>query len=151
MHAVSGRFGSSLAVAAVICAGVVGVQPIGSAVASTPRAAVAHISARPESQMVNSSIKLIGTHFKSGATLTIEECSQKTWIVPQDPCDTSNAIVVRTKGGGRFSSSFTVQTCPGTATSPPGFSQGCYIGDPTPSGIDVIELVGAAAITVTGP
>jgi hypothetical protein len=50
-----------------------------------------------------------------------------------------------------FKSSFTVQTCPGSTTTSPGFSETCYIGDPSPSGIDVINLVGAAKITVTGP
>jgi len=134
-----------LAVVTLIVGGVVGTNPAG---ASTPRAAAAHIVARPNSQMVNRSIKLIGTHFKANSTITIEECSKTAWIVPQDPCDTTNSIVVTTNGSGRFTSSFTVKTCPGGKTSPP---QTCYIGDPMPSGIDVIDLVGSATITVTGP
>jgi hypothetical protein len=135
----------SLAVASLIIGG------IDSAAASTPRVTAPHIVAHPNSRMVNTSIKLIGTHFKAKSTITIKECSKAEWVVTQDVCDTTNSIVVKTNGGGRFTSSFTVQTCPEGTTSPPGFSETCYIGDPTPSGVDVIDLVGAATITVTGP
>jgi hypothetical protein len=101
--------------------------------------------------MVNRSTSLVGTNFKPRKSVTIKECSETNWIVPQDPCQSSNSIVVKTNGRGAFTSSFTVQTCPGGMTTSPGFSEKCYIGDPTPSGIDVITLVGAVRVTVTGP
>jgi len=100
--------------------------------------------------MVNTAIKLIGTHFKSNSTIDIRECSETLWIVPQDPCATTNSIAVKTNSRGRFVSSFTLQTCPG-ASSTPGFSETCYVGDPTPSGVDTISLIGGASLTVTGP
>jgi hypothetical protein len=110
-----------------------------------------HIVARPQSVMVNRSTTLVGTNFKPRKSLTIKECPETTWVVPEDPCDSTNSIVVKTNGRGAFTSSFTVQTCAGGTTTSPGFSEKCYIGDPTPSGIDVITLVGAARVTVTGP
>ena len=100
--------------------------------------------------MVNRATDLTGMNFKSKKSITIEECSETTWIVPQDPCGT-NSIKVKTSSHGGFMGSFTVQTCPGGTNTGPSFSEKCYIGDPTPSGIDVVSLVGAAKITVTGP
>jgi len=124
----------------------------GGAVSAGASTAAPHIVAHPNSQMVNKSIKLTGTHFKANSTITIEECSSTAWVVViQRPCDTKNLIAVKINGGGRFTSAFTVQTCPGGTTSSPGSSQTCYIGDPTPSGVDVIDLVGAVTVTVTGP
>jgi hypothetical protein len=141
----------SLASVAVILGGSLGVLSIAPAGASVPRAASPRIVAHPDSVMVNSSTKLVGTNFKPKSTLTIKECSQSSWSVPLNPCDSTNSIRVRTNHLGQFTSSFTVQTCPGGTTTSPGFSETCYIGDPMPSGIDVINLVGAAKITVTGP
>jgi hypothetical protein len=141
---------SAVFVAALTLTGgaVVGLSSLSAA--STP-AASPRIVAHPHSVMVNGSTTLTGTNFKPRKSVTIKECSEKTWIVPQDPCDSTNSIVVKANGQGGFTSSFTVQTCPDGTTTPPGFSERCYIGDPTPSGIDVITLVGAARITVTGP
>jgi hypothetical protein len=101
--------------------------------------------------MVNTATKLIGRNFKPSTTYTVKECGMTSWSVPQNPCDSTNSIVVTTNAHGGFKSAFIVQTCPSGANSSPGFSQTCYIGVPTPSGIDTIALVGAARITVTGP
>jgi len=141
---------SGLSVAALTLVGgsVIGVSSISAG--ATGRAAHPHITAHPRSVMVNHTTKLIGTNFKSKKSITIKECSETTWIVPQDPCGT-NSIVVKTNRYGGFTSSFTVQTCPGGTNTGPSFSEKCFIGDPTPSGIDVISLVGATKITVTGP
>jgi len=138
-------------VAALLIGGIVCAVSLDSAGARTARTAGPRIVVHPDSQMVNGSVRLVGTHFKAGSTLELAECSQTTWIVPLHPCDTTNAVTVKTKGAGQFTTTFTVQTCPGGATGPPGFSETCYIGSPTPTGIDVIELVGSATVTVTGP
>ena len=142
---------SALSVAALtlISGAVVGVFSISAG--ATSAAASPHIATHPHSVMVNGSTTLIGTNFKPRKSITIKECSETTWIVPQSPCDSTNSIVVKTNSHGEFTSSFTVQTCPGGTSTAPGFSETCYIGEPTPSGVDVINLVGAAKITVTGP
>ena len=142
------RLSAFVAALTLIGGAVVGLSSLSAA---SPPAASPHIVAHPHSVMVNGSTTLIGTNFKARKSITIKECSEKTWIVPQNPCASTNAIVVKTNAQGGFTSSFTVQTCPGGTTSSPGFSETCYIGDPMPSGIDVINLVAAARITVTGP
>lgn len=114
-----------------------------------PNKPAPRIVARPDSVMVNTDTELFGTGFASDTSLQIVECSQKEWIVPQSPCDTSNAITVKTNAKGRFRHAFLVQTCPGDVS--PGTSQTCYIGHPQPVGVDQVELSGAATITVTGP
>jgi hypothetical protein len=138
----------SLATLVLAAGGAIGLSAT-SAGATSP-AAVPHIRAQPRSVMVDHSIKLIGTNFKPKRSITIEECSETTWIVPQDPCGT-NSIILKTNSQGGFTRSLTVQTCPGGSNTGPGFSEKCYIGDLRPSGIDVVSLVGAAKITVTGP
>jgi hypothetical protein len=114
---------------------------------ATPRP---HITAHPNSVMVNTDTALAGTHFQPHTTLTLSECSEKNWIVPQNPCNTTNTVTVTTDAKGRFLTPFKVETCP-APTVPPGFAERCYIGVATPSGIDTVELVGAVRITVTGP
>jgi hypothetical protein len=139
----------SLAVLILISGGVIGVFSISAGAASTTPAP--HITAHPHSVMVNSSTTLTGTNFKPRKSITLKECPETTWIVPQNPCDSTNSVVVKVNSQGTFKTSFTVQTCPGGTTTEPGFSETCYIGDPSPSGIDTINLVGAVKITVTGP
>jgi hypothetical protein len=138
------RLSLRLAVATVIC-GAVGGFWMTSAGASTgsPR-----IVAHPHNLMVNTQTHLTGTNFKPSTSLTVKECGQKNWIVPQNPCDSTNSIVVETNTRGQFKSVFTVQTCPGGT---PGFAEKCYMGVPTPSGVDTITLLGAATVVVTGP
>ncbi len=114
--------------------------------ASTPK-----IVAHPASVMVNTATKLFGYNFPADSKLTIEECSKTGWIVPQNPCDTTNEIHVTTNSAGSFVHKLTAQVCPGGVTKLPGFQEICYVGEPKPSGIDTVFLVGAAKITVTGP
>jgi hypothetical protein len=107
------------------------------------------IVAHPNSVMVDGTTTLVGSNFPPHANLRIVECSARTWIVPQNPCDTANAITVHTNSLGHFKSPFKVLTCPAPTT--PGFAEICYVGNPRPLGIDEVQLVGAAKITVTGP
>ena len=122
------------------------------AIAGASAAAVpARIVARPRSVMVNSATRLSGTGFAPHATLALRECSSTNWIVPQSPCATGSETVT-TDAAGSFKTTFKVSLCP-RRTPPPGpvTSETCYIGAPKPAGIDTIELVGAARITVTYP
>lgn len=107
------------------------------------------IVARPDSVMVNKTTRIVGTHFAAKSTITIKECAQTNWDAPQDPCNTSSSITVTTNAAGRFTGVITIHDCYPSAT--PGFGQTCYVGKPTPSGIDTIALVGAVPITITAP
>jgi len=139
----------TLAGSAVILAA--GAVPLAlPAVAAAGSPVPPHIVARPNNLMVNTKTKLTGVGFPAHRTLTIKECSQTTWIVPQNPCDTTNTIHVTTDGLGRFHGTMTAQTCP-AASKQPGFAETCYIGEPVAKGIDQVTLLGAAKITVTGP
>lgn len=112
------------------------------------------IVAAPVSVMVGTATNLTGTNFPANATLTLKECSQTTWIVPENPCATSNVINVATSSNGDFDATMTAEICPSPTPTPvvgPGFVQNCYVGEPVPQGIDTITSVGAARITVTGP
>jgi hypothetical protein len=138
-----------VAAVTLISGGVIGVFSIS---AGASRAAPSpHIVVHPHSVMVNGSTTLVGTNFTPRKSITIKVCSETSWIVPQNPCDSTNSVVVKVNRQGMFKSAFTVQTCPGDTSTTPGFSETCYIGDPSPSGVDVINLVGAAKVTVTGP
>jgi len=125
---------------------VIGLTGAGAAMAAVP-----HISAHPNNLMVNTATSLTGRGFAPSTSLTVEECGQKDWIAPQNPCDSTNSVTVMTSKHGTFTTPFTAQTCPGGKNKGPGFSERCYIGVPQPSGIDTIALVGAVRITVTGP
>ena len=130
------------------------ITPAAVVAASTPGgAATPVIVAHPRSVMVNSSTRLTGTGFPRSTTLVLQECSSTSWIVPQSPCDTANNVSVTTDSAGGFKTSFKVTLCPRGPQpgTPPPTSEKCYIGEPKPSGIDTIELVGAAKITVTYP
>jgi hypothetical protein len=131
---------------ATILGGVIGLAWCGPAMAAGP-----HITAHPDNLMVNTATNLVGTGFAPTTSLTVEECGHKNWIAPQNPCDSSNSVVVTTSEHGTFKTAFTVQTCPGGTNKGPGFSERCYIGVPHPSGVDTIDLLGAVRITVTGP
>jgi hypothetical protein len=112
------------------------------------------VVASPADVMVDTATTLTGTGFPANATVTIKECSQTTWIVPEDPCATSNVVTVATNPGGGFQTTMTATYCPGTSPSTvatPSLAQRCYVGEPVPQGIDTIALVGAAEIVVTGP
>lgn len=87
-------------------------------------------------------ITLDGSGFVPNTRYLIEECSKTSWIAPQDPCVDTNAITVTTGVDGEFTHPFVVQACS------PALSSDCFIGAPIPSGVDVVELAGAARITV---
>lgn len=119
------------------------------AVTAAPHASTPRIVAKPSSVMVDSATKLTGTHFSAATSVTLEECNASEWIVPLDPCTSTSVMTVTTNTRGAFKAVFTVKTCPGSPTA--GTSERCYIGEPTPSGIDTVQLRGAVTVTVTFP
>jgi hypothetical protein len=129
-----------------VVAAVLALAPAATAAGVKP-----HIVAHPDSVMVNTATMLKGTHFPAKTSITLEECSQRNWIAPNSPCDTTNAVTLTTHAKGQFKTSFTVDTCPASGNATPGFSQKCYIGVPMGTGVDTLTLEGAVAITVTGP
>jgi hypothetical protein len=121
--------------------------PAGAATTTPPV-----ITAHPDDVMVNATTKLVGAGFAAHATVHIAECGATSWVVPNSPCDTSNTVTVRTNGKGKFKVTFTVQACDATSTTGPGdLSMRCYIGVPTPTGIDTVELQPFTPIVVTYP
>jgi hypothetical protein len=117
----------------------------GAAKARTPK-----IVAKPTSVMVNRPVKLRGSGFKPNATFTVEECGQTNWIAPQSPCASGNSVMVTTNAKGKFKATMTAMLCP--QASPPTLTEEtCYIGEVSVTGIDTLELVGAAPITVSWP
>ena len=117
---------------------------------SSAGAATPHITAHPTHVMVNSRVSLEGTGFAPATTITLEECSAKEWIAPLSPCLTSNQIRVHTNAKGVFKATMAAEICPAVA---PGTvtQRKCYVGQPIPSGVDTINLVGAAKIVVSWP
>jgi hypothetical protein len=138
-------------VMATLAAGSISVFSLASAGASIPTASGSpRIVAHPDSLKVGATTKLVGTHFKPGSSFRIEECSRTNWVVVQNVCLTKNSMIVTTSASGRFTGSFTVRMCPkAKMIAAAGASRTCYIGEPTPQGIDVVSLLGAATLTVT--
>ena len=133
------------AVAAVVC----GATAAGATAQITP---APHIVARPDNVMVNGTTMLTGTGFPADSLVALRECGSANWIAPEDPCDSTNEITVMTGPSGQFTTPFTVQLCPRKLPpKPPVTREKCYIGEPHPSGVDTITLLGAAKIIVTYP
>ena len=145
----------SRAAASMITIGALAVGLLGQSTAVASAAGVSpfppHIVANPNNVMVNSSTTLTGTGFPPSTTIAIRECGRTSWIAPQNPCDVTNGISVTTNAAGGFTASFKVELCPDGVRGPEPTSEICYIGEPHPSGIDTIALLGAARITVTYP
>ena len=109
------------------------------------------ITAKPNNLMVNTNTKLTGRHFPPAATLRLMECSRTTWVVvTQKPCDTNNTVTVTTSATGGFVTPFKAELCPGGIRVGPTAVR-CYIGVPTPVGVDTATLRAAVPITVTYP
>jgi hypothetical protein len=135
---------STLAVTAVL----LGTVPAASAASTVPTT----IKAKPDNVMVNTVTKLTGKGFLPKTSFTVEECSETTWTVPTDPCDTTNTITIHTNAKGSFHAKFTVQGCPvGASPGSAGLAMLCYIGVPQPSGIDTVALQPETSVVVTYP
>jgi hypothetical protein len=109
-----------------------------------------HIVARPHNLMVNTYTTLTGTGLPADSRIIIAECGETSWIAPQNPCDANNTITVTTDPAGGFTSGFKAELCPDGKFGP-GTRETCYIGEPKGTGVDTLQLVGAAKIIVTYP
>jgi hypothetical protein len=107
--------------------------------------------AHPASLLVNAHAELTGLGFPAHKKLVVQECSTAAWVVPAHPCTTGNAVSVTTSATGRFRASFTARICPAAGTAAGGTARTCYLGVPTPNGVDTETLVGAAKIVVSWP
>ncbi len=137
--------GGALAVCAALgSVGVGVVQARGGSHAKRPT-----ISAKPSSLMVNQSTALVGSGFPKKTSITLRECASTAWSVPQEPCIEGLAVTVKTNGSGHFSTHFKVGVCEGAFSGPT--QRTCYLGEPRPSGIDTMELVGAVTVQVSYP
>ena len=149
------RFRNAALALLVVGLGVLAFQapPAGATVSTGPSATPPRIVAHPDSVMVNSKTLLTGTGFAPHTTLTVVECSAKTWLAPRYPCDTKNRIHVHVTSAGTFVHPMTALLCPpiGPSAVEAGFAEQCYVGVVHPFGIDEIRLVGAGSLVVTGP
>jgi hypothetical protein len=134
-----------MAVSAVLGAGA------GTAQGAVPgRSAPApRIVARPDHVAAGATTSLSGTHFSPSSAVTLKECAHSMWVVTANPCGHAKSITVQTNAHGAFTTTFTVHRCGAGAKA--GSPQTCYIGEPTPSGIDTITLQGAVAVAVSRP
>jgi len=115
------------------------------------------IVAKPHSVMVNKKVTLTGSGFKPHHKYVLNECSARSWTVPQKVCNHRNAVHVRTGPRGGFRVRMKALVCPrpvqpqARVLGPDGFVVHCFIGVPKVFGIDGEMLVGAVRISVTGP
>ena len=107
------------------------------------------ITVKPNDVMVDTYTTVTGRNFLAHQRVTLAECSKKTWIVPQNPCDTNNGKTVTANSLGTFVTRMKVEACPRIV--PAGISEQCYIGQPKPTGIDTVGLQPNAGIVVTFP
>ena len=107
------------------------------------------ITLKPHDVMVNTNTTVSGRNFLPYQRVTLAECFQTTWIVPQNPCDTNNGKTVTANVVGAFTTRMKVEACPRIASA--GLSEQCYIGQPKPRGIDTVALQPNAGIVVTFP
>jgi hypothetical protein len=108
------------------------------------------ITATPSSVMVNGKTKLVGRHFAPNTVLALRECGRTFWLAPAYPCNTANAVSVKTNARGAFALAFKVELCPEGAKGEHPTERICYIGA-LETGEDTGTLVGAARISVTYP
>src|SRR5579859_5118927 len=115
--------------------------------------------------MVNKKTTLTGTGFKPHKKVTIFECSATEWIVPQQVCNTRNAVTIRANARGAFTVKIKALVCPSPKPPPgpadrgrpavpsgaKGFSKRCFLGVPKIHGVDQVFLNPSTKITVTGP
>ena len=108
------------------------------------------ISASPNHLMVNQMTTLHGEGFAPKATVQLKECASTGWIVVLHPCVAGSKLSVVTKADGSFTTSFVAKVCSGTPVGP-ATARRCFVGVPTPSGVDTMSLVGAVKLIVSYP
>ncbi len=132
---------------AALAAGVVfaASSPAGAAATAKPA-----ITAKPSHVMVSGTTSLTGTGFPASSAVRLRECGRTSWLAPEQPCNTDNAITVETNRYGRFKTAFHVELCPDASVGKVVTERTCYIGR-VQFGEDTGELQPAARIIVTYP
>jgi hypothetical protein len=140
-------------VPAGLLGGIVGltltVAAAGTALAVSPVGPT--LKATPHSVMVNTDPTITGKHFTPGSSVQLTECSAKTWVVPNAPCSTTNAVTVTPNNKGTFKTALKAELCPGGKRGKEPTSEICYVGVSKPSGIDTAGLSPYAKVIVTYP
>ena len=108
------------------------------------------LAVKPAVVTLNTDTLVTGRHFKALSRITLVECTRRSWIAPQHPCDTGNSVTVTANAAGRFRTEMVVRRCPGTTLST-GVPVRCYLGVVKPSRIDTIALQPNVQIMITSP
>lgn len=120
-----------------------------TASAATAATAAPKVTVSPSVKLVPGHVvSVTGTHFQPRHRYTIEECSQRSFMVTMRVCNGRHAVDVKTDRNGSFRSKLTVEVCPPAAAHPKARVKTCYVGAVTLAGVDVDSLLGAAKITV---
>ncbi len=110
------------------------------------------ITVSPDNVMVNTTVTVTGAGFTPGQTVHLAECGQTSWIAPQSPCTTDNAVTIVADSHGGFSTGMKAEVCPRPSPIPPPVTEAhCFVGDQQPTGVDTIELQYATSLIVTYP
>jgi hypothetical protein len=98
-------------------------------------------------------VTLTGKHWPASSKIRLKDCGGRGWVVTQKHQCNKGKIVVHTTKRGRFTTSVPMALCPHTSDWPghPVTERRCYVGQPMPSGVDTITLVGHVKIIVTYP
>jgi hypothetical protein len=122
-----------------------------SAAAKQP-APAPHITVTPNNVMFDATVTLVGKHFAPNTNLHLRECGAKSWVVTEHACSKGHTKV-KTDNYGGFTTPFDVSICPMIRDWPghPINERRCFVGDPTPSGVDTINLIGHARVIITYP
>ena len=129
----------------VACALVAGAATTGA----SPTATAPGVVVSPATSLTpGQSVSVVGTHLAPHRTYTVEECSQRSFVVMLHVCNRGRAIQVTTGRTGSFRSELTIEVCPPLRRQAAAPATVCYVGAVTLAGVDVDSLAGAAKITV---
>ena len=83
---------------------------------------------------------MTGKGFAPNTSVALRECGRTSWLVPEEVCNTENAVTVQTGRRGRFVTPFKAEVCPEGAWEKVPTERTCYIGVPQVS-LDTVALV----------
>jgi hypothetical protein len=115
-----------------------------------PRATPAKLKVKPGDVMVNTSVTVKGKGFAPKSLVTLSECGRTFWLVPEELCNTDNAVTVLTTARGSFVTSMKAQVCPKGMPGKAITERTCYIGVQKFTE-DTVTLAPAAKLIVTYP
>ncbi len=115
-----------------------------------PRAQAGKLRVKPGDVMVNTTVTVTGKGFARNSSVVLRECGRTSWLVPEEVCNTENAITVQTGRHGHFVTPFKAQVCPEGVWEKVPTERTCYIGVPQVS-MDSVALVPWVKLIVTYP